>query len=176
MRKLHVGCGDVYLEGWINVDSEYEKADLIHDLRKPLPYEDNSVDYIYSEHFIEHLSIQEGLKVLSDFHRVLKKGGILRIATPNLDYVMFRYFFFWKKQAWIMKYNFDGIQTKAEMINICFREWGHQYLYNREELERRLRQTGFKKIYKVKFKKSKYPELRNKETRKESRLILEAKK
>lgn len=176
MLMLHIGCGDVYFEGWINIDISSKKADINHDIRTPLPYDENTVDFIYNEHFIEHLTVQDGLQVLSDFNRVLKKGGVLRIATPNLDYVMFKYFFFWKRQDWIKKYNCGWIKTKAEMINISFREWGHQYLYNKEELERRLRESGFNNIYKQKFNKSKYPDLRNRETRRDSRLILEAEK
>jgi hypothetical protein len=59
------------------------------------------------------------------------------------------------------------------MVNIAFIEWGHQYLYNEEELER-LKEAGFQTVYRPKFKKSKYPDLRNLQTRKEVRLILEA--
>jgi len=47
-------------------------------------------------------------------------------------------------------------------------------MYNREELERRLREAGFKKIYRKRRNKSSYLELKNKETRKESRLVMEA--
>lgn len=176
MLMLHIGCGKVYFNGWINIDIGSEKADLKHDIVNPLPYEDNTIDFIYNEHLIEHLTVQDGLVVLSDFYRVLKKGGVLRIATPNLDYVMFKYFFFWRRQNWITQYGYTWMKTKAEMINICFRDWGHQYLYNRQELERRLREAGFNKFYKQKFNKSNYPELSNKETREDSRLILEAEK
>lgn len=174
MMKLHLGCGDVYFEGWVNIDIESEKADFKYDLRTPLPYEDCSVDFIYNEHFIEHLTVKEGLVFLSDCYRVLKKGGVLRIAAPSLDYIMFRYFFFWKWRSWYKKYGCEWIKTKAEMIDNFFRGWGHQYMYNREELERRLREAGFKKIYRKRRNKSSYPELKNRETRKESRLVMEA--
>jgi predicted SAM-dependent methyltransferase len=174
--KLNIGCGEVYLKGWINIDSTSEKADFKHDMRKPLPYEDNSVAYIYNEHFIEHVTVQEGLAIMRDFYRVLKPGGVLRIATPGLDYLMFRYLFFWKWQSWYKKYGYEWIKTRAEMINIAFRDWGHQYLYNAEELKRRLREAGFTKIKRVKINKSEFLELRRLETRKESNLIIEAKK
>ena len=172
--KLNLGCGDVYFDGWVNIDMESEKADLKHDLRSPLPYDDSSADYIYNEHFIEHLTVTEGLAFLSDCHRVLRKGGVLRIATPNLDYLLFRYFFFWKWRSWYKKYGYEWIKTRAEMVNIAFREWGHQYLYNKEELERRLKEAGFENVYKQKRNRSRYSELENIETRKESRLIMEA--
>lgn len=176
MLMLHIGCGNVYFDGWVNLDVDSDKADIKHDLRNQLPFEDNTVDFIFSEHFIEHLTVNEGLRVMSDFYRVLKRNGVLRVATPDLDYLIFRYIFSWRKQDWINKYGYEWIKTRAEMINICFREWGHQYLYNREELERRLREVGFKKICKGRLNRSKYPELRNRETRKDSKLILEAEK
>jgi len=176
MSKLHLGCGDIYLEGWINVDLDNKKADLNCDLREPLPFESSSVDYIYSEHFIEHLSFKDGVKFFKECFRILRPGGVIRVATPDLDYVVFRHFFFWKKQPWIEQYGYGHVKTKAELLNICFREWGHQHLYNREELERGLEEAGFSKISKSGFCKSKHPELRGLETRKESRLILEATK
>ncbi len=172
--KLNVGCGNVYFPGWVNIDIEAEGADLKHDLREPLPYEDNAAEFIYNEHFIEHLTVQEGEVVLKDFYRVLKKGGVLRVATLDLDYIVYRYCFNWKRQAWISNYGYEWLETKAEMINLCFREWGHQYLYNREELERRLRKAGFAEISRNKIYKSIYPELSNRETRADSKLVLEA--
>lgn len=174
MLKLNLGCGDVYFEDWVNIDSESEKADLKHDLKKPLPYDDNTVIFIYSEHLIEHLTVKEGVALLSECRRVLKPGGVIRIATPDLDYIVLKYFFGWKHQDWIKKYGYEYLKTKAEMMNLCFREWGHQYLYNREDLERRMREAGFITIHKQKLNKSKYPELKNRETRKDSKLILEA--
>jgi len=176
MLKLHTGCGDVYFADWINIDLDSPKADVRHDLRAPLPFENDSVDFIYNEHFIEHLTVQEAVAVLRDFHRVMKKGAVLRIATLSLDYLIYRYLFRWKKQVWIKKYGYDWLGTRAEMLNLCFREWGHQYLYNEEELNRRLREAGFLIIHGQKLNKSSFSELRNRETRKDSKLIVEATK
>ncbi|MEW5946700.1 MAG: methyltransferase domain-containing protein [bacterium] len=176
MVKLHIGCGDVYLDGWVNIDSESGSADLTHDMREPLPYDDNSVDFIYNEHFIEHVGFEDGLKVMTDFHRVLKPGGVVRVATLDLDYVMKKYFFLWKRQDWIKRYGHQWIKTRAEMMNVVFRHWGHQYLYNGEELERRLRESGFEAVYRRRRNRSRYPELRNLETRRDSKLVMEAEK
>jgi predicted SAM-dependent methyltransferase len=174
MLKLNLGCGGVYLNGWVNIDIDSEKADLKHDLKTPLPYEDNTVDFIYCEHFLEHLPVSDGLALLCECRRVLKPGGVVRVAVPNLNYLLFRYFFFWKRQSWYKKYGYEWIGTNAEMVNICFREWGHQYLYNAKELKRRLVEAGFGKVSRQRLRKSRYPELKNIETRKESRLIIEA--
>jgi len=52
MLILHVGCGDVYFEGWTNINLTSPKADLHHDLRSH-----------YSEHFIEHLYVEDGFQI-----------------------------------------------------------------------------------------------------------------
>jgi predicted SAM-dependent methyltransferase len=171
---LHIGCGDVHLDGWVNIDLDSPKADLKHDLRQPLPYAGGSVEFIYNEHFMEHLTVQEGVAFLRECHRLLKPGGVLRVATPDLRYVAFRYFFRWKKQDWIRQYRYEWIQTRAEMMNMMFHEWGHRYLYDEEELRRRLTEAGFLTIVRRRLLRSPHPALRNRETRKDSKLILEA--
>ncbi len=172
--KLHVGCGNVRFEGWINVDMTGKQVDVRRDLRKGLPYRDGSAALIYSEHFIEHLTCEEGLTVLREFHRLLKSGGIVRIATPDLDYLIGKYVSDdWRAQYWIQNLRSE-IQTRAEMLNICFHEWGHKYLYNAEELDRRLREVGFGRISRQAWNESQHPDLMNRETREDSKLILEA--
>lgn len=111
---------------------------------------------------------------MSDFYRVLKKGGVLRLATPDLWYLMFKYFFFWKKQDWITTFGYEWLETRAQMVNLGFREWGHQHLYDKEELLRLLRKAGFENCTKRRRNKSRYPEFKNLETRKDSRLVFEA--
>ena len=53
--NLNIGCGDVKFPDWVNIDIE-PGADLVLDLRNDLPFDDDSVDFIYNEHFIEHLN------------------------------------------------------------------------------------------------------------------------
>src|SRR4051794_17468711 len=62
-QKLHIGCGDVALAGWVNIDlAPYPAVDRVHDVTKPLPFE--SCSFIFAEHFIEHLSLHDGLRFL----------------------------------------------------------------------------------------------------------------
>ena len=149
------------------------------DLRNPLPFRDDSVDYIYNEHFLEHLTAAEGLKALMEFRRVLKPDGVLRIAMPDLKDVINLYLNDnWKNDCaeFLKKFGMDFIQTKAEFININFRAWGHQWLYDWEELERRLKEAGFTKIKQCGLRQSEIPELVGLETRDESKLVAEASK
>lgn len=82
----------------------------------------------------------------------------------------------WAQQPWLEKYGYTRIRTRAECINIGFREWGHQWLYDAEELDRRLREASFTQMAPAAWGQSNYPELRSRETRKETRLIMEATK
>lgn len=73
--KLNVGCGKVKFPGWVNIDIE-PGADLVIDIRKGLPFDNNIVDFIYCEHVLEHFTYKEGEKVLREFERCLRGGGL----------------------------------------------------------------------------------------------------
>ena len=179
--KLHIGCGTAYKEGWINIDnnsdSNISRLDLPWDLRAPLPFPANSVDFIYHEHFLEHLTVEEGLTALKDFRSTLKPNGIMRVAMPDLQGIVDLYLNpNWKKQnaVFFNKFGLGHVQTRAELLNINLRWWGHQWLYDWEELERRLREAGFTKITQCRLRQSTTQELQGLETRNESSLIAEA--
>jgi predicted SAM-dependent methyltransferase len=176
--KVNVGCGKEPFPGWTNLDLDPESgADIIWDVADGLPFTSGSCTFIYSEHFLEHLPVQQGVRFLAECHRSLQKRGVARIAMPSAHELIKHYHDnVWAAQPWLEKYGFSRIKTRAEYINICFREWGHQWLYDFEELERRLREAGFAEIVPVGWGESEHPELRNRETRKETLLICEAMK
>jgi predicted SAM-dependent methyltransferase len=179
--KLNIGCGTDYKEGWINIDNNsdnnIEKLDFNWDLRNPLPFAGNSVDFIFNEHLIEHLTVAEAHIVIKDLMRVLKPGGVMRIAMPDLETAVDQYLNLpLSKDPTIKRFKLDYIKTRAERINMAFREWGHMWLYDAEELKRRLKEAGCKNIKQCKLGESTYPSLRNLETREESILIMEIKK
>jgi predicted SAM-dependent methyltransferase len=179
--KLNVGCGTDYKNGWINIDNNsdhnIEKLDLDWDLRNPLPFDDNSVDFIFNEHFLEHLTVEEGQGAIKDFMRVLKPDGVLRIAMPDLETaIKFYNDPNWKRRPFIKNFDLQFVQTRAELLNMNFRWWGHKWLYDWEELERRLRDSGCTKIKRKRLGKSQNKELRGLEIRSESLLIAEVEK
>ncbi|MBA7604223.1 hypothetical protein ES703_11342 [subsurface metagenome] len=124
--KLNVDCGEVKFSGWVNIDIE-PGADLVIDVRKGLPFINDSVDFIYNEHVLEHLTFEEGEKVVREFYRCLKQGGALRIAMPDLDYIIQKYNTDCKNQDWLSQPEYKFIETKGRMINISFRWWQHEY-------------------------------------------------
>jgi len=89
--KLHLGCGKRHIPGYVNIDILPDPAvDLISDIRT-LPYEDNSVDFIYSCANIEHFGRHEWEGVLAHWFRKLKPGGTLRLSTADFAQACERY-------------------------------------------------------------------------------------
>jgi len=82
--RLHLGCGNKYKPGWVNVDHESELADQRVDLSiLPWPWESNSVDEVLMEHILEHFERPEF--ILREVHRVLKPGGLLTVTAPHAE-------------------------------------------------------------------------------------------
>ncbi len=83
--KLHLGCGDIYKVGYINIDCyNKEIPDVLCDV-EDLPFESNSVDRMEAYHLIEHFDYIHCKYVLSEWFRVLKSGGFLILETPDLE-------------------------------------------------------------------------------------------
>jgi SAM-dependent methyltransferase len=81
--RLIFGCGKIHYPGWIGIDCfRHPAVDLLLDLRRRLPFGDCSVDYCYSEHFVEHLYPAEAQFHLQEVHRILKPEGIYRMVVP----------------------------------------------------------------------------------------------
>jgi predicted SAM-dependent methyltransferase len=174
--KLNLGCGRVRLDTWVNIDSDpWVAPDIVWDLAWGLPAGEASCRLIYCEHLLEHLAVEDGLFLLKECRRALQAGGILRIAMPSLDVLIDKSSGGdWRNQDWLTWPEYRFIQTRAEMLNIAFRWWGHQWLYDREELRRRLREAGFSEIRDAAWGVSEDGELCRRESRKDSLLICEA--
>jgi len=144
--KLHLGCGTNYLENWINIDISSPIADIILNLNQPLPFKDNSVSFIFNEHFIEHLTQKEALSFLQECIRILTPSGILRISTPNLEWVLNMYddgnLEEWRDVGWLPK-------SRCKLINEAMRSWGHQFVYDLDEIRWILHTAGFNNINQV---------------------------
>lgn len=139
MTNIHIGSGPVALAGWVNVDVvPYDGVRVVCDVRDGLPFA--NADLIFAEHFLEHLTLANGLRFLRECRRTLHADGILRLSTPNLDWV------------WLTHYKTPSTMTDEEQllgcleINRAFHGWGHQFLYNPRTLERALHSAGFARV------------------------------
>jgi predicted SAM-dependent methyltransferase len=89
---LHLGCGGINAPGFVNVDGM--SAPHIH-IVGPIDdlgvFADASVDLVYASHCLEHFSYHHVGAVLREWTRVLRPGGMLRIAVPDVALVVKRY-------------------------------------------------------------------------------------
>lgn len=137
--RLHIGSGPAAIEGWTNVDvAPYDGVDVVLDVRQPWPFAE--VELIFAEHFLEHLTLVEGLAFLRECRRVLRADGVLRLSTPNLDWVWLTHY----KPA--SELSIEEQLVGCLEINRAFHGWGHQFLYNFRTLELALRAAGFAEI------------------------------
>lgn len=84
LLKLHLGCGSIHLDGYINIDKFNASADLFMDAGK-LHFPDNSVDEIFTSHIVEHITYPQFMKALEEWKRVLKGEAFLIIRCPNFE-------------------------------------------------------------------------------------------
>jgi predicted SAM-dependent methyltransferase len=150
--QLHLGCGPIALEGWINIDNQpYAGIDFRWDLARGIPF--RNARYVFAEHFIEHLSYQQGADFTRGCRAALREDGILRLSTPNLDWV-------WQVSyhpgAWS---NEDEALRDCFVLNRAFRGWGHQFLYNPQTLAALLQNSGFATVRALRYGESDTPAL-----------------
>lgn len=174
--KLHLGSGLCFMSGWLNIDlvdasgPEFCKHDLTTGLPKHI--HNNSVDFIFTQHFLEHITREQAVLLLLDCRRKLKPGGVIRIVVPDLDECVQRYV---TNQVpndpggW-------GPPNRCIMINQAFHAWGHKFLYNKEELEIVVREAGFTNISWPAYKDSAHAALQNIDVRPSTDLRVEATK
>ena len=83
--KLDVGCGLHKEEGHIGIDKcKQSDADIFLDVtRQKLPYDDDSVDHIFTKHTLEHFDFEGVVFVMNEFWRVMKPGHLLHAIVPN---------------------------------------------------------------------------------------------
>lgn len=91
--KLHLGCGSKFIPGFDHIDSTHHRH-LTHcaDVSQLPMYGDGSVDLIYASHVLEHFGRREYPQVLREWHRLLRPGGILRLAVPDFAAVAALYY------------------------------------------------------------------------------------
>jgi len=158
IKKLQIGTSKSYMPGWLNTDLVPKNRTVIYlDASRRFPFRDDQFDYAFSEHMIEHINYNGCLFMLRECFRVLKPGGKLRLATPNLE-ILLGLYSKGKTAAqerfldWVVGRNLPGVSAHKDVfvINNAFRAWGHMFLYDRNVLETALVEAGFQglKFYK----------------------------
>jgi predicted SAM-dependent methyltransferase len=214
--KLNLASGTRCLADWVNIDNSlnarlakhstlfhllykikivpkefYEWKDVIRsittrDIRKGLPFDDESIDFIYSSHFIEHLSKEECNSVLNECYRVLKKGGLIRLVTPDLEQLAIRY---------VQKVQQERNEKASEEFLCILFNLGetsevpfhirylrerfyakHKYAYDAYSLAHLLKIRGFVNIQKQPYKVGRMPDIQFLDWKPDESLYIEAEK
>jgi len=85
--RLHIGCNERdFGAGWVHVDKARFPHVAHHDVKR-LPFANESVSLIYASHLFSYFDRDEAAEVLTEWRRVLKKGGTLRLAVPDYEAV-----------------------------------------------------------------------------------------
>jgi predicted SAM-dependent methyltransferase len=186
LRGIHCGSGLNLHSGWLNTDYlqiadnfgntsnigslivvAQDKYYLQHDQTQKIPLDDSILDYAFSEHFIEHITIQQALEWLKEIKRILKIGGVLRLSTPDLFLYVSGYLdstnnFYQRHRNNLSQMGFKNPpERKAWMMNQIFRFWGHQWIYDFDEIKTIAVAAGFKEndVVRCNFQEGSIPEL-----------------
>lgn len=150
---VNLGCGYRPFKGWVNVDIARGYADVVWDLRRQLPFKDESCVAVFSEHVIEHLIREDGEHLLRECYRILQPGGVLRISTPDAGRYLRSYA---GDQSFLTHPAFQtSIDTPLDRINQMMREGGqHLWVYDLPALNFALTQSGFAIVMESSFSQS----------------------
>ena len=172
VKKLQLGTSNNVLQGWLNTDITPNHSSVIYlDATRRFPFCDDTFDYIMSEHMIEHVEYVDARFMLQECFRVLKPGGCLRIATPDLKVLLALHA---EEKTEIQQYYLDWAigrfmpqVTECKdvfVINNFFQSWGHRFLYDEATLCHTAHAAGFWDIKFCKPGDSEDPVLRNLES------------
>ena len=148
---LNVGCGTLIRDGWVNIDREPQSGVFYFNALDPLPIADSTVSHINTEHFLEHLEFEDGVRFLGECYRVLSVGGTMRIVVPDAERYMRAYVqndvqFF--EQLKDLGGSARPHPSKDAICNQMFRMAGaHRFAWDFETLELVAKDHGFRSIH-----------------------------
>jgi predicted SAM-dependent methyltransferase len=139
MKKINMGCGSRnFGKDWIHIDGGDHVHLDYHNITK-LEFNDESIDLIYASHIIEYFDLFEIGNTLGEWHRVLKKNGILRVAVPDFEMMSRLYM--------------EGQHSLERFLGPLYgrMKMGHETIYHRTTydfnlLQKTLHNSGFKNV------------------------------
>lgn len=195
--RLHLGCHQNVVPGWENIDKSpnvylsrvprlrralvgarilneaqdsfvFPRGVIRADVLDGLPYPDGSAQYVYSSHMIEHVSRWQALELVRECFRVLRTGGVLRIATPDLAQWVREYLDGDSRagptpaDAFMRKlgtYSDEPGSRAQRFIRRVVSASSHQWLYDIDSLTYLLREGGFDEPVVRPFREGEVPDL-----------------
>jgi predicted SAM-dependent methyltransferase len=203
IKAINLGCGLSIAPGWINIDNSpnarlskypllrwllwrfrvlsdvhfrvnWPRSIEIHNLKKRLPYEDASIDYAYTSHFLEHLALKDARSLMKEVFRVLKPGGVIRIVVPDLAIGARQY---------LASLNGNSHNGKAAAEFLSWLQLSkpgvrdpHLWMYDAPSLTAMLSEIGFRNVVVCEYRQGRVPDCDVLDNRPEDSLHLEAEK
>ena len=189
--RVNLGCGPNAPSSWLNVDGSWNAwlsqhgylrrllliagvigrdaqgarwnvRPLVHDLTKPLPFEDNSIAAVYGAHVLEHLYLADAQKLLSECRRVLQVGGVIRLVVPDLQSMVLIYLRKKNGHSSVCE-RLDAADRLNESLafrsaspptgNVFFKFYSlwkdfhhHKWMYDSDSLQRYMLDAGFEQV------------------------------
>ena len=154
--NLHLGCGKVYIPGFIHIDiNKFKHIDYVSKAENLKMFKNNTVDLIYACHLLEYYSRDETQKLLKEWKRVLKKGGKLRIAVPNFENIVKVYNKYKNIDArGILGPIYGRWKVKGQKNDVF-----HKTAYDFSSLKKVLLKNGFYRVKKYDSLKTEYADI-----------------
>ncbi len=157
---LHLGCGARNIPGWFNADIDTSFGPHVHklDLRKPLPFPNQSVSKVFIEHTIENLTKHECISLFNELHRVMKKDAPLRIGISDNSKLITAYVHKDQKFRDSMQKDMQPLITDTwdEFLMDMLFNWHRRSHFSPPLLTLFLQRAGLKNIKESSFGKSEY--------------------
>lgn len=170
---LNLGCGWNRKPGWLNCDIDTRGQDDVFqmDATVKFPFHSNTFRHVFSEHVIEHFDYDRGQAMLTEARRVMKPGGVIRIATPSIGFLIGLFSHDRSQladqyiESQCKKFYKDVPRVLPGFVfNTFVRAWGHTFIYDRQTLRLALEQAGFLNIREMTIQQSSYSALQNLES------------
>jgi predicted SAM-dependent methyltransferase len=158
---LNAGVGPNLVPGFINLDYNWHPGiHLCWDLTKPLPIADRALKGVFTEHCLEHFSLEQGRSILSEFHRILRPGGIVRVIVPDVELYIRSYTQALAGEPVDFPYAESyPVSSPIHYVNRVMRLHGHLYGYDFLAMKGLLEQTGFSDVKRESYGQGRDPHL-----------------
>jgi predicted SAM-dependent methyltransferase len=139
IMRIHVGSGPHnLLADWWNVDIRpFRGVDEVMDVTRPWPW--SGLDYVFGEHFLEHLAPEDAVAFVVEAGRHLRPGGRIRLSTPAIEHL-------WRTTFPPGPVPDERVVDDTLRANRFFHGWGHRFMWSRPLLRRLLDESGFEAV------------------------------
>jgi hypothetical protein len=177
-----LGCNKLLIKSWLNIDfvpkssfvegefyplavsTHFEYFFLNWNLTNGLPAENDSLEFVYHSHFLEHLTYRNGLNILGEIYAALKIGGRHRLVVPDLEVYCRAYLdtknkFLFDYQSTETAIQSEIYETRGSIFISQFYEHGHKMGWDFDTLSLALKKIGFKNIRRTECRESDFPDI-----------------